>query len=297
MESKINHIIVGIFVVLFSVGLATFAFWLEKYGAKEDFIYYKTFMKESVSGLSREASVKYRGVDVGIVEAIRINPENSEEVELLFRVEKETPIKEDMVVILKFYGLTGLAFIEVEGGSKESPLLQSKNGEIPVVKSAPSIYTKLNESLPDIAQKLSSALGKIGTLLSGENLANIHELIDNIKEISLYIKNYKDEIDTIVDKSLIVGEKVISSFNKVDDAADAVKKAANDIEKSLKRGDYNVKELSSDTFEQTNELLDELKTLTVELGELVSSIQDNPRDLFFKQTTPKLGPGERLNNE
>ena len=74
MESKINYIIVGAFVVLFSIGIAAFVFWLEKYGAEEDYKYYKTFMSESVSGLSREASVKYRGVDVGIVETIQINP-------------------------------------------------------------------------------------------------------------------------------------------------------------------------------------------------------------------------------
>ena len=297
MESRVNYIIVGIFVVFFSLGLAGFAFWLEKYGAQENFRYYKAFMEESVSGLSRDASVKYRGVDVGIVETIRINPENSEEVELLLKVKKETPIKEDMVVILKFYGLTGLAFIEIEGGSKTAPLLISQNGEISIIKSAPSIYTRLNESLPDIAQKLSTALGKIDVLLNEKNLANIRDSIDNIKEISLYVKNYKDDIDTLLKRGVVMEAKVISSFNKVADAADEVKHMAGNIEKSLQRGDYNIKEMSSPTFEQTNELLDELIALAAELEEIVLSIQRNPRDLFFKQTTPKLGPGETTDNE
>jgi phospholipid/cholesterol/gamma-HCH transport system substrate-binding protein len=254
-------------------------------------------MEESVSGLSRDASVKYRGVDVGVVETIRINPENSEEVELLLRVKKETPIKEDMFVILKFYGLTGLAFIEIEGGSKTSPLLKSQNGETPIIKSAPSIYTRLNESLPDIAQKLSAALGKINVLLNEESLANIRESIDNIKEISFYIKNYKDDVDTLLEKGVVMEGKAISSFNKVADAADEVKRVASDIEKSLQRGDYNIKEMSSPTFEQTNELLDELQSLAAELEEMVLSLQRNPRDIFLKQTTPKLGPGEGAYDE
>jgi len=297
MESKINYVIVGIFVVLFSIGLAGFAFWLEKYGTQEDFIYYQTYMNESVSGLSLDASVKYRGVDVGTVQNIRINPQNSEEVELLLRVKKETPIKEDMAVILKFYGLTGLAFIEIQGGSKISPLLKSQNGEIPIIRSAPSIYTRLNESLPDIAQKLSTALGKIDVLLNEENLENIRESIENIKEISLYIKNYKNNIDTLLKQGVVMEGKVISSFDKVADAADEVKHVASDIEKSIQRGDYNLKEMSSPTFDQTNELLDELKALAAELEEMVLSLQRNPRDLFLKQTAPKLGPGETTGNE
>jgi len=297
MESKTNYIIVGIFVVLFSIGLAVFAFWLEKYGLKEDFTYYKAFMKESVSGLSRDSSVKYRGVDVGIVETIRINPKNSEQVELLLSVEKDTPIKEDMSVVLKFYGLTGLAFIEIEGGSKESPLLKSQNGDIPVIKSAPSIYTRLNESLPDIAQKLSTALGKIDRLLNDKNLSNISESIDNIKEISLYVKNFKSKVGLAVENSAVMQKKVIVSFGKVADAADEVKLMAHNINKSLKRGDYNIKTLSTPTFEQTNELLSELQSLANELEEVVLSIQKSPSDLLFKQTTPKLGPGESRNND
>jgi len=297
MESRINYIIVGAFVVFISIGLAGFVFWLEKYGSQDDFRYYRTYMKESVSGLSQDASVKYRGVDVGIVKNIRINPVNSEEVELLLRVKKETPIKQDMVVILKFYGLTGLAFIEIEGGSKTSPLLEPQNGEIPIIKSVPSIYTKLNESLPDIAENLSKALGKIDILLNEENLTNIRESIDNIRNISLHIKNYKDYIDTLLINGAVMEDKVIASFDKVADAADEVKHVASEIEKSLHRGDYNLREISSPTFEHTNELLDELKTLVVEIEEMIISIKSNPRDLFLKQTIPKFGPGETTDNE
>ena len=297
MESKVNYIIVGIFVVLFSIGLASFAFWLEKYGLKEDTQYYKTFMRESISGLSKDSTVKYRGVDVGTVEDIRINPKNSEEVELLLSVKKETPIKENMVVKLKFYGLTGLAFIEIEGGSKESPLLKSKNGDIPIITSSTSIYTKLTESLPVIAQKLSSALGKVDLLLNDKNLKNISELIDNIKEISLYVKNFKHKISMILDKSLVLETNIISSSNKVARAADTVKQTAYDIGKSLNEGDYNLKALTSPAFDQANELLDELRTLAVELEEVVQSIQKSPSDLLFKRTKPKLGPGETSNHE
>jgi phospholipid/cholesterol/gamma-HCH transport system substrate-binding protein len=292
MESRINYIIVGAFVVFISIGLAGFVFWLEKFGSQDDFRYYKTFMKESVSGLSLDASVKYRGVNVGTVKSIRINPKNSEEVELLLRVKKETPVKEDMVVILKFYGFTGLAFVEIGGGSKISPLLNSLNGEIPVIKSAPSTYTKINESLPDIAQNLSKSLAKIEILLDEENLKNIRESINNIRDITFHVKNYKDDIDTLVKNGVVMEGKVIAAFDKVADAAEEVKHVASEMEKSLHQGDYNLREISSPTFEQTSELLDELKTLVISIEEMILTIQSNPRDFFFKQTAPRFGPGE-----
>ena len=297
MESKVNYTVVGLFIVLFSIGITVFVLWLENYGAKEDFRYYKTYMSESVSGLGRDSSVKYRGVDVGTVETIQINPNNSEEVEILLKVKKETPIKTDMVARLKFYGLTGLAFVEIEGGSKESPLMKSENDEIPIIKSAPSAYTRLNDLLPDIAENLSTALVKIDILLNENNLANIQQSVENIKEISLYLKNYEDEIDILLNNSTTASEKVVLLVNKVADSADAIKQMANGIEKSIQQGDYNLREMSSDTFVNTNELLKQIQNLTVELEEVVSSIQSNPREFFFKQTTPKLGPGEANENK
>lgn len=297
MESRVNYIVVGMFVVLFGVGLAAFVFWLEKYGVEENFKYYKTHMTESVSGLSQDASVKYRGVDVGIVETIRINPENSEEVEIVLRVKKETPIKEDMVAVLKFYGLTGLAFIEIEGGSKESPLIVSQKDEIPIIKSAPSTFTRLNEALPNIAKNLSAALAKIEALLNEKNLVNIQQSINNIKEISLYLKNHENELNTLLSNSTIVSEEAILFVHNAASAAEAIKLMANSIEKSVQRGDYNIKEMTSDTFNNTDNLLDQLQNLTAELEVMVQSIQRNPREFFLKQTTPKLGPGEITNNE
>jgi phospholipid/cholesterol/gamma-HCH transport system substrate-binding protein len=37
MESKINYTIVGLFVVLLTAGLITFAYWLGKHGGKQEY--------------------------------------------------------------------------------------------------------------------------------------------------------------------------------------------------------------------------------------------------------------------
>ncbi|OQX49612.1 MAG: hypothetical protein B5M46_04730 [Epsilonproteobacteria bacterium 4484_20] len=49
MYSRVNYMIVGIFVLLFGAGLVGFTFWLAKYNIKNEYILYKLYMKESVS--------------------------------------------------------------------------------------------------------------------------------------------------------------------------------------------------------------------------------------------------------
>ena len=44
-------------------------------------------------------------------------------MKLLFAIERGTPIKEDTVAVLKTQGLTGIAYVELSGGSADAPLL------------------------------------------------------------------------------------------------------------------------------------------------------------------------------
>ena len=46
MESRINYTLVGLFVVLLLAGLIAFAFWLVKYGGKQEYDYYYVYMSE-----------------------------------------------------------------------------------------------------------------------------------------------------------------------------------------------------------------------------------------------------------
>ncbi len=318
MESRVNYTLVGIFVTVLSIGLVFFAYWLGKYGLKEDNIYYLAYMKESVSGLSPQASVKYRGVDVGVVEKIRINPQNSEEVELLLKVKKGTPIKEDMTVTLKFYGMTGLAFVEIEGGSSDSALLVSKNGEIPIIRSSPSIYVRLDETLSKIALKVSAALDNLNKLLSEKNLKNTDLILEDIKEITKNIKNKKEDFDKLLKEGIALEKRAILAFEEMEKASGGIKEAASSVKKDIKtavdkiaqvskevdravknvdttlqRGDYNIKEMAAPTLEEIDEMIYEIKVLLSQMQRAVSSIEESPSDLLFKSSKKRLGPGER----
>lgn len=297
MESRVNYLLVGLFVVSFIAGLVGFVFWLEDFRSMDNDMLYKVYFKESVSGLSRSASVKYRGVDVGAIESIRINPENSEEIELLLKVDKHTPVKEDSFAVLEFHGLTGLAFIELQGGSKDSPRLMPTSDEPPVIESAPSTFSRLNDSLPDIALNLLQALDRINTLLSHENLSNYNALLKNSAEITASIKNYDDELEALLANGLAMENKAMVSLDKSADAADELVQLFRAFNDSLQRGDYNLRALSAPTREQADALLDRLNALSVQLERTLSDIQRSPRDLLFKETSPRLGPGESTEYE
>jgi phospholipid/cholesterol/gamma-HCH transport system substrate-binding protein len=111
MEIRASYLIVGAVVLALLAGLAGFSLWLVDAGVDRDLARYEIDFAGSVSGLPEGGQVLYRGIPVGRVADIRINPDNVEAVLVTIEVDRETPIKEDTVATLEFQGLTGIAYV------------------------------------------------------------------------------------------------------------------------------------------------------------------------------------------
>ncbi len=319
MYSKINYTLVGLFVTLFSIALLAFGFWLAKYSNTNEYKLYKIYFTENVSGLNVDSSVKLKGVEVGKVVSIRIDPNNIDRVEVLVKIKKDVPIKEDMVAYLEPIGITGLLSIVIDGGSNKSKPLVSKNGEIPVIKSRPSWLVNTKNSVANIAKNLNESLLRINMLLDKKNIQNISETIANIKDISLQTKELQKSLESNI--SSLVGnsnnailtlkekikelnvksfnhlvweanrdirlltKKTIPMLNSFKKSSDRFRIVVNKVYRGLNRGNYNLKAI----FEP---MTIDLRVLTNSINSLVREIQESPSDILFKSRKTRKGPGE-----
>jgi len=322
MESKINYTAVGIFVLILGSALIAFAFWLGKYNQDENNYHrYRVYITESVSGLAPEAAVKFSGVDVGMVESIRINPHNSEEVELTLKIKKETPIKTDSTAVLKFYGITGLAFIEIIGGSKNAPLLKTDANTIATIPASSSLIKRLDESLSNVASKLTVTLDRADRLFSDKNVENVAQSLEHLRSLTAQIDAYQVQVKQLLAQSITLESNATDALGSMKEAAVSVKttsgnfntliqtKMANTLESlqatsqeshtlirklesSLDRGDYDVRSMAAPASSELSDLIDQTKTLTNEMEATLLNLRQSPSDLLFKKSTQKPGPGE-----
>ena len=157
MESDKRYFLEGLFVIGFSIALAFFFIWLTRSGNKDD-VLYRIHFAESVSGLSLGDPVKYLGVDVGMVEAMTIKPEDPSRVEVDVKLRKDAQVKTDTKATLQFKGITGAYFIELNGGSADAKYLVAETppGQVPEIPSKKSSFNALMEALPKVVAKFSA---------------------------------------------------------------------------------------------------------------------------------------------
>ena len=107
-----KYFVVGLFVTLAFLLTAAAIVWINASKYFEQGTRYVTFFNESVQGLSKDSEVKYQGVTVGRVEAIRIAPDNKT-VAVIMLINLKDSLPEKVVAQLNMAGITGLVFINL----------------------------------------------------------------------------------------------------------------------------------------------------------------------------------------
>lgn len=166
MENRANYFFVGLFV--FGVFFASLGFilWLGGYSKEESFKYYEIHTQESVAGLGIKAPVRLLGVEVGSVEEISIYNQDELGVNIRIKVKNNTPIKEDTFATLQLQGITGLKFVQLQGGSKNSKDLVSIHGKLPVIPFKESFLATIDRQSEHIFSLVKTADNKSKELLS-----------------------------------------------------------------------------------------------------------------------------------
>ncbi|TMH65890.1 MAG: MCE family protein [Betaproteobacteria bacterium] len=178
METDRRYFLEGLFIIGFAVAAAFFFVWLAGTGHRDD-VLYRIHFAESVSGLSKGDAVKFSGVDIGTVEAMAIDPGDARRVQVDVKLRKDAPVKTDTKATLKLKGITGVVYIELEGGDANAKTLlaTTSEGEIPEIPSEKSSLTTVIDELPKVVERFAALENQTKKILSdvGQTTGKIKE--------------------------------------------------------------------------------------------------------------------------
>ncbi len=319
MNAKTNYTLVGLFVIMSIVLTFVFVVWLVKPSDEKVMALFKIYFTESVSGLNIDSPVKYRGVTIGKVTKMHINPANVEEIEVDILVEKEAPIKTDTVAKLKAQGITGLSYIDLSEGSKQAPLLYDGRKETPEIKSVPSFLFKVEESFGSVSLNLSQTLDSTRILLREENqeeitkilkhvaqtmarlnkafddksIDNFHKLMASARSTAEKMDKTMPKVDGLIAKSVDFEEGVSNALASISGSYLTIASAMAVFEERNRNGDYSMKENTEEPMKQFQITMREMQTTLNEINLLLARFGDSPSDILLQSEEPAIGPGEK----
>lgn len=306
MENKFSFAAVGVFVVGFAIALLTLVVWLTVGTEKVTYLPYKVVTTESVSGLSVNSSVNYKGVDVGIVRKIQLNEKDPRYVIISLDIIKGTPIKADTEAVLTSRGITGLVGVSLTGGRATSPdVVPTLENPIPSIKNGASLAKRLDTAFNEVSKSVSDLSTKLDLVVTTENAEHINNILKNMDRLTSNLAESSEDVAGMVDRIEPKLDKALQAFDSFSVITENVRKTSEDLQITLHNAD-----LTLESWNQTavvfqnlgksvrtqipnlNSTFTELNTILYQTSQLINQLNNEPNALIMGKSKPKRGPGE-----
>ncbi len=322
MENKSHAIAAGTFVLLLAALLIAMAVWLTRDNSTQRV--YEISSKDSVTGLQPQAGVRYKGVQVGRVTAIGLDPQTRGNVLVRIAVSDAAPVTASTYASLGFQGVTGLAFVQLDDSADATaPLATSiaHPGRIPM---RPGMMSRLTEQGGNLLKQLDQASQRVNALMAPENQKALFTAVSNLSQAAAGIGQLTRHADQVLTGSGPEGSaslprmaaQIDSSFKSIQltaerlrDSAEVVKASAekfrltnvriNEPGGTLDKIARSTEALAASTATLNTSLLprlgrtsDEAGRTLRQLGHVADGLSEQPQSLLWGRAATAPGPGE-----
>ena len=309
---------IGLFVTIgASIGLIA-VIWLGAFKYFEKGATYVTFFNESVQGLQADSAVKYRGVEVGRVEKIRVAPD-SRLIEVVMKINLRGNLEREYVAQLKAAGITGIVFVELnykEPGERDlSPKLTFAT-DYPIIASKPSDIAQIVSSVQVVLEDIKkidtagiSSQIKSTLTVAQATIENLNRVIGGVEktvakgrleDILIEVKNTFTKIQNLASNAedqlqalnlAKTGAHLETTTARIEKMVTSgeIEKILTEVNETVTKLNQVIEGLDRRSVAVTNNIRvtsENLKRASESLEMLVERVYASPSDLLFGQPPP-----------
>jgi len=302
MENKAHALLAGLFTLLLLVAAILIALWFNR--DKGGRIPYEMVTKLSIPGLNPQATVRYRGLEVGRVETINFDPMVPGQILVRLSVKPDTPITKSTYGTLGYQGVTGLAYVQLDDDGSNPVRVQSSKDDVARIEMRESLFDKLQVKGLAILQKTEQMTERFNNLLSPENQKTMIAAFEHVGRAA-------DEVETIPRRLQPTLDKLPALTAQADQTLASVRKLAEDtrtlsqnldkLSTSLQAPDgafarvSNAADRVGSAADRVEDrivpLTRDLQSSTRSLNRTLDQLHERPQSLLFGPGTAP-GPGE-----
>jgi phospholipid/cholesterol/gamma-HCH transport system substrate-binding protein len=304
MSAKSSKFSIGLFVIIGTLICAAIIIWIGASGMLTKGSLYATYFDESVQGLQADSAIKYRGVEIGKVQSIKVAPDYRL-IEVIMKIDLEGNLQERTVATLKTAGITGIVFIELDqlnpGDLSVSPKMNFQSS-YPIIPSRRSGIGRFlddtgaimqnikNIDIKDISDQLKNTSRAVEDFVKGKRINNI---MNHLESTSSNLDQTMARVNKVVAEGKVdqVANETMATLNDARKLIGQAKKEidALKLQEKADRTDILLGDINKKAKVITNELQDtseHLRVTSENLQKLSESLTKNPSDLIFSKPAP-----------
>jgi phospholipid/cholesterol/gamma-HCH transport system substrate-binding protein len=311
MENKSHAMAAGAFVLVLLSLLVALAVWLTRDTSVQRI--YELSSKEAVTGLQPQASVRFKGVNVGKVIAIGFDAQTPGNVLIRIAIDERAPVTASTFGSLGFQGVTGLAFVQLDDSGESTVALPANTTPAARIPMRAGLMSRLSERGEAILTQLEMSSQRVNELLAPANQKQLMGAVESLgqaaasitavsnaaattlpqltRETTETLKIMKDTSDRVGD-SADEARKSARAFRTVTERMNAPGGMLDQVTQGTDTLGATAQTLNAATLPRLNRAVDDAARALREVGRTVTSVNDNPQSLILGNAPATPGPGE-----
>ena len=311
MENRSHALMTGFFTIALLIAAVLAGIWFNR--DRVERVPYLIATSQSIPGLNPQATVRYRGLEVGKVNDISFDAKTPGQIVIQLAIDPEAPITRTTFATLGYQGVTGIAFIQLDDEKTGSPLLRSDKDHVAVIPLRPGLLDQLEKRGLVILQKTEEITTRIDNLMSPENQRTIVTAFDNIGKVADAYGKIPGQLAPTLARLPALADKADRSLASIDDFSASAAKTARSVDQlvsglqgpdgtiahlnaTVDRVGASLEGVTSDlelqTLPHVVALTDEARGSLRAVKRTATSLSDRPQSLLFGAPGAEPGPGE-----
>lgn len=292
----------GLFVLVFSLAAALAIWWFSgKREATRDLL---LVTARNVTGLNPQAAVRYRGINAGKVQEIRLDPADPRNILIRVSVSAALPLTRATTAQLNYQGVTGLAHILLEDNGSSREPLGAEDGQMPRIIIKPTLFDSLGERATDIIGQVGELTTRLNRLLDDKNGRNLSQTLENLAVASDGLRELPKVMasvrEALSDANLKRLNAILAHLEHTAGQAAPLTVEMRGLVTSMqvlgkRLGDIGAAvgdDLTGRTLPGINSVVQDLQHNSRQLTRILGSLEDAPQSLVFGRPATPPGPGE-----
>ena len=311
MENRSHALMTGIFTLVLLAAAILAGMWFNR--DRTERVPFQILTTQSIPGLNPQATVRYRGLEVGRVDDIIFDPHTTGQILIKMSVDTGSPITTTTFASLGYQGVTGIAFIQLDDERTGSPLLVSSEKQVARIPLRPGLLDQIEKRGLAILNRTEHITDSLDKMLNAENAKTITTAFDNIGKAAESFAAIPARLEPTLARLPGMTEKFDRDLTTFGDATTSVTSAARTYEKlanSLQAPDGAITRLNStvdrvgssvegvvsdlelQTLPHLTDMTDEAKLSLRAVKRTANSLSDRPQSILFGAPNATPGPGE-----
>lgn len=323
MENKSHAFAAGAFVLVLLALMTALAVWLTRDTTEQRV--FEISSPEGVTGLQPQAAVRYKGVLVGRVTEIALDPVQRGNVLLRIAVNETAPITQSTFAALGFQGVTGLAFIQLDDKEEGSAALVAQGDAVPRIPMRPSMVSRLSEQGGNLLTQLEQASIRMNSLLATDNQKQLMGAIGNLSQAAANISALTQRAGAVlgaegapdavnlprmVQQADVTLKSMQSTAERLSTSAEAVRNSADEFRRTNRRLNEpggtldkiaqstealatTSRQVQSQLLPRLNRTVEDTGRTVRQVGRAAETLGDDPQSVLWGRSSTAPGPGER----